>query len=196
MHGTVSIVGMMRYGRPCTPTLAGYAFNGWVDAADLVNVTSDRDVYATWVFCPNGGSNSGLWRINNVSSWQPYRWGDMTSAGFGNQAGNGKNIGIAEAKFGSMTNNGYDGAIEFENWFFEVYESVTLTFFSGQGSSAGPVAVIEFRLDENGDIVWTCLIGSAKQLDSTGSEYRFEFDFEASGTSVAITDLVIINTKG
>ncbi|MCL2710992.1 MAG: hypothetical protein FWE95_08930 [Planctomycetaceae bacterium] len=202
--------------RAFNPSLTGYAFNGWVYGGpndvcdditwcDLGFVTCDVNVYATWAFYNNGNNNESVWRIPNVNSWQPYKWGDMFKAGYGNQAGNGKNIGIAEAKFGSFTNDGYDGIIAFEDMdFFEKYESVTFTFYSGQGANAGPVAVIKFTSLYD----WECLIGSAKELN-TGNTcavcYPFDcadlgrvchsFDFAASGTAVAISDLVIRYTK-
>ena len=217
-HG-YDAIGRMQDGRPWNPTLLGYAFSEWVKADDLFNVTSDRDVFATWTFYNNGNGNQSVWRINNVSSWQPYRWGDMTKPRWnpntGNsgrwvdvsgQAGNGKNIGIADVRFGSMSNDGFCGIIAFEDMdFFDKYESVTFTFFSGQGNDEGLVAVIKFTSLHT----WECLIGSSKELYTEEDtcpvcapyacaalgRVCHTFEFASSGTAVAITDLVIIQCK-
>jgi len=175
-------VGRMRDGRPWNPTLVGYTFNGWVDAADLVDVTGNVDVYATWAF--NAGD--GVWIIPNVSSWQPLKWGSYIPA---NQAAQGKNVSIAEARFGSMTNDGYCGAIIFEDDFFKKYDSVTFTFYSGQGNTEGIVAMLKFTSFTD----WVDLTGNdTKELEYENGDYHTHYyQFAASGTQVAITDLVI-----
>ena len=143
-HG-YDAVGRMLNGRPYNPSLTGYLFNGWVDADDLFDVTSDRDVYATWVF--NGGDNGdGVWKITNANSWQVEKWGAMPN--YPNQKSNGKDIGILECWFGSFSGDGAGRVIFASKWdFFDRYESVTITFFhNNQG------AEVTFWLGDDGQI--------------------------------------------